>query len=234
MKIGTIKPVFGVLVNILKGGPGKTTTTMMLALAWARRGRNVLVIDADPGTQGVTSWATAYYAANPDGDLGFDIVQWAPKLGLLVKFVKEALETRPDIDLVLIDVGGEAPDVTAQALRFSDLLLLPCEPTQATYDRVTPTLRLVSEVRPDLPVRSLLTKVDSIGRGAALDVRDGLDAAAKAVLDSEPITLETEVENNREKYDKGCWNRNPSNVFTFGRVADELTKVIADIKRKAA
>lgn len=62
------------VINILKGGTRKSTTAMLLAFALARTGReDVLVVDADHGTQGVTDWASHVHAAGDE--LSFHVVQ---------------------------------------------------------------------------------------------------------------------------------------------------------------
>ncbi|MGH8420747.1 MAG: ParA family protein [Pseudomonas fluorescens] len=48
MKHGIAKPENAVVLTIRKGGPGKSSLTLMLADAFVRLGLNVLVIDTDP------------------------------------------------------------------------------------------------------------------------------------------------------------------------------------------
>src|SRR5690606_1115935 len=74
------------LISMLKGGVTKSTTATMLALALARRGEEVLIVDADHGTQGVTDWASRVYADG--GEMPVHVAQWSPGLGLLVPFVQ--------------------------------------------------------------------------------------------------------------------------------------------------
>jgi CobQ/CobB/MinD/ParA nucleotide binding domain len=98
---------------MLKGGSRKSTTAMMLAFALTSRRHDVLVVDADHGTQGVTDWATRVYADG--GELPFHVAQWTPRLGLLVPFIQQqARETLAQ--RILVDVGSEAPEVLRQVV----------------------------------------------------------------------------------------------------------------------
>lgn len=205
-----------ILCAVLKGGAGKSTTVMMLAFAFARRGKNVLVIDADAGTQGVTDWGSRYYMEHPDGEgLPFDLVQYTPRSGLLVPFVQQKIkELEPDI--VLLDVGGEAPEVLSQAAIFADLVLTPLAPTQAELSRVAATKTVIQQARrgSDTPMLISLNRVDRVGTGSAAAVRDALETDGYTVVN-------TEIENKRTRY-ADVWGRIPAHLGNFGPLADEL------------
>jgi chromosome partitioning protein len=106
-----------------KGGTGKTTVSMNLAGALARRGRRVCVIDADP--QGT---ATRWAASAPDAD-PFP----ASVLGLSAAGGKVHREVRKivgDYDFVLIDCPPAADSPVPQsALLVADLCLIPVIPS---------------------------------------------------------------------------------------------------------
>jgi hypothetical protein len=77
------------------------------------------------GTQGVTDWATRVYAAG--GELPFHVAQWTPRLGLLVPFIqqqaRETLAAR-----IVVDVGGEAPEVLRQVMMTATMVITPTGP----------------------------------------------------------------------------------------------------------
>ena len=113
------------IISILnqKGGTGKTTVSMNLAGALARRGHEVCVIDADP--QGT---ATRWAASAPDED-PFP----ASVLGLSAAGGKVHREVRKlvgNYDYILIDCPPAADSPVPQsALLIADLGLVPVIPS---------------------------------------------------------------------------------------------------------
>src|SRR5215213_5052859 len=106
-----------------KGGSGKTTLSMQLAGALARRGNKVLVVDADPqGT--ATRWA-----ATADDDKPFP----ASVVGLSAatsKIHREVQKFVDDYHYVVIDCPPAADSPVPQsALLIADLALVPIIPS---------------------------------------------------------------------------------------------------------
>lgn len=106
-----------------KGGAGKTTVSMQLAGALARRGKKVLVVDAD--TQGTaTRWAASAADENPFP---------ASVVGLGVakeKVHREVKKFLRDYHYVVIDGPPAADSPVAQsALLIADLALVPVIPS---------------------------------------------------------------------------------------------------------
>lgn len=199
------------LIATLKGGVRKTTTAMMLSFALAARGEEVLLIDADAGTQGVTDWASRVYAAG--NELPFHVAQWAPSAGLLVPFVqKQQRET--GARRVIIDVGGEAPEVFRQALHIADRVISPVGPEQAELGRIPATAALVQAA--SVPMSVFLTRVPQPGVGVAREVREMLTAEGHDVLTSE-------TRQNRERY-AHIWGHVPTDLGEYSDLAAELLK----------
>jgi hypothetical protein len=199
------------LIAMLKGGSRKSTTAMELAFALAARGEDVLVIDADHGTQGVTDWATRVYAA--DSELPFHVAQWTPRMGLLVPFVQQ--QTRETLaQRVLVDVGGEAPEVLKQVVLIATRVIAPAGPEQGELARLPATAAIVNPTGVRMSV--LLTRVPSPGRGAARDARRDL-------ADSGYDVLSTEIEHNRTRY-ADIWGTVPADRGSYDALADELLK----------
>ena len=197
------------VVSTLKGGSRKSTTAMLLAFSLAARGEEVLVIDADHGTQGVTDWATRVYAAR--GELPFHVVQWTPRLGLLVPFIQqqaqETLAAR-----ILVDVGGEAPEVLRQVVLAATMVITPAGPEQGELGRLPATAAIVRPTK--VPQVVLLTRVPAAGRGAARDARRDLAGEGYDVL-------ATEVPQNRQQY-ADIWGTVPADLGAYEALADEL------------
>jgi chromosome partitioning protein len=112
-----------IAVTNQKGGSGKTTLSMQLAGTLARRGRKVMVVDADPqGT--ATRWA-----ATADDDKPFP----ASVVGLSAASAKVHREVRKfveDYDYIIIDCPPAADSPVPQsALLVADLALVPIIPS---------------------------------------------------------------------------------------------------------
>ena len=202
------------LIAMLKGGSRKSTTVMMLAFGLAARGEDVLVVDADHGTQGVTDWATRVYAAG--GALPFHVVQWTPRMGLLVPFIQQQ-QRETGARRILVDVGGEAPEVVEQIVLAASRVITPVGPEQGELARLPATAAIVAPTR--VPMSVLLTRVPVRGGGAARDARRDLIANGYDVLD-------TEIEQQRERY-AHVWGTVPADLGSYADLADELLKAEA-------
>lgn len=201
------------LVATLKGGVRKTTTAMMLAFAMGGQD-DVLVIDADTGTQGVTDWSSIFYA-NRTGDVTFpfDVAQYSHRDGLLIPFVQDQAG-RTGARCIIIDVGGEAPETLKEAARLATLVVSPVGPDQAELGRIEPTRRVVASVAPDVPHVVLLTRVPVPGAG--------ISAAARRYLTESGYTVaNAEVPHNRTRYEY-VWGTMPEDVGAYGPVSAEL------------
>lgn len=198
------------VIGILKGGARKTTTAMLVAFELAKRGKSVLVIDADIGTQGVTDWATLVYARGEE--LPFHVRQWAPALGLLVPFIQKA-QRETGAEIVIVDIGGETPDVLTQALAIADRVISPVGAEFSEMRRVPATAALVDGTGVRMQV--LLTRVPKPAQGAATDARKHLVEQLRREV------LVTETPMNTTIYSK-IWGTIPESVGAYKQVVDEL------------
>jgi chromosome partitioning protein len=112
-----------IAVTNQKGGSGKTTLSMQLAGALARRGNKVLVVDADPQGTAIR------WAATADDDRPFP----ATVVGLSAAGTKVHREVKKFVDdyrHVIIDCPPAADSPVPQsALLIADLALVPIIPS---------------------------------------------------------------------------------------------------------
>lgn len=151
-----------------KGGVGKSTLALNLAIALAARGRTVWIVDGD--RQGTISMAMGIRAAAgklplihcsqlPDGDQ------------LHAALVAEAAQ----FDCVVVDAGGRDSTALRAALVLSAIVIVPFAPRSLDMWALSDMCRLVDEARahnPSLKACAVLSCADAAGR----DNQDASDA----------------------------------------------------------
>lgn len=105
------------IVSILsqKGGTGKTTLVLHLAVAADRAGETVMVVDLDPQAS-ATAWKDIRKAATPD------VISVAP--GRFSKAIEAAQAA--GVTLALVDTAPHSQDVSYVAAKAADVVLVPC------------------------------------------------------------------------------------------------------------
>jgi chromosome partitioning protein len=157
-----------IAVSGQKGGAGKSTTAVCLAMAAIDRGFTALLVDADP--QGTArTW----------GDVATEAGRKAPSvisMGAQMHKPDQLPRLSGGFDWTIIDCPPRAGDVQRSALMVADLALLPCGPSAADAWGLAGSLELVAEaqiMRPSLLAFVLLTRVQG---------RTALAKGARAVL----------------------------------------------------
>lgn len=161
----------------LKGGTAKTTSSVFLAAALARRGRTLLA-DCDPQASAL-SWSES--AEEKGEDLGFSVV------GLPVRDVhKKIKKLEGDYEHMVLDTPPGDERITRSALLAAEAALVAMSPAAMDVDRLRPTLELLMEVEPvnDLAYGVLLTRVRRITRESR-DARTALGELGLPVLATE-------------------------------------------------
>ncbi|AKT36382.1 ParA family partition ATPase [Chondromyces crocatus] len=162
-----------------KGGIGKSTTAVSLAVAAMERGRKVLVVDADPqGT--IRTWGeVACEAGHPSPTI--------VAMGAAMHRPGQLLAVAPAYDVVLIDCPPRQGDVARSALMVADLAVFPCGPTAADAWALTAAVEVFEEaraVREELLGCVLITRKQgrtALGKGA----RSVLETTGLPVLQTE-------------------------------------------------
>ena len=143
----------------IKGGTGKTTISVNLAVELAIRNKDVLLVDADD--QGT---ATDFAALrNQQGEN----IESYTSIQLSGKSVREqVVKLKDKFDYIVIDTGGR--DTTSQraALSISDVLLVPLAPRSFdvwTLDLISALIEEVSAINPSLNAFAFLNRADVRG-----------------------------------------------------------------------
>jgi chromosome partitioning protein len=146
-----------------KGGAGKTTVAIHLAVAAEQRGLRTAVFDLDPQAS-ATSWADR--RKNPAPAI---VAAQPPRLATLLE--QAAAQSA---DLVLIDSAPNADAASLAAARVADLILIPCRPAAFDLDAIGTTLTLATLAgKPAWVVLNAVSPYGKLGEEAAVALRQG-------------------------------------------------------------
>ncbi|EYF04081.1 ParA family partition ATPase [Chondromyces apiculatus] len=163
-----------------KGGIGKSTTAVSLAVAAMERGRRVLLVDADPqGT--VRTWGeVACEAEHP--------MPTIVAMGAAMHRPGQLGEVAGRYDLTLIDCPPRQGEVARSALMVADVAVFPCGPTAADAWALSAAVEVFEEAR---ALREALQGCVLITRKQG---RTALGKGARAVLETTGLpVLKTEL-----------------------------------------
>lgn len=136
-----------------KGGAGKTTTSICIASEWHRRGKSVLLVDADPQGSART-WASV--AAEQDRSIPTVVAMGA---GLHQR--EQLPRLAQAYDITIIDCPPRHGEIQRAALMVSDMAVLPCGPSALDAWALTETIDIVQQaqiIRPNLKAAVLITR----------------------------------------------------------------------------
>jgi len=191
-----------------KGGVGKTTITLGLAVAAARAGHATAIIDLDPQAS-AAKWKGRRANENP-------AVVWAQASRL-----KQALDTARTggVDFVFIDTAGRKDDSALNAARMSDLVLIPTRPSileVETLPEVNDLLRLAGNP----PAFVLLNCIHTSARARGLiDIHH----AIKQLFDL--IVCPVHVCQRTTYAEAPTSGQSPQELDADGKAADELNRL---------
>ena len=134
-----------------KGGAGKTTVSIHLAVAAEERGLKTAIFDLDPQASAAT-WADKRTKEAP----AVVSAQASRLPGLLEQAAAQ------EADLVIIDSAPNADAASLAAARAADVILIPCRPAAFDLNAIGTTLALASVA--GKPAFVLLNAVPPQGR----------------------------------------------------------------------
>ena len=100
-----------------KGGAGKTTLALHLAVAAQAKGRQVAIIDLDPQSSAAGWWDSR------QADTPVVVSAQATRLGQVLDAAKQG-----GADLSILDTAPHSESAALAAARAADLILIPCRP----------------------------------------------------------------------------------------------------------
>lgn len=165
------------IISVLspKGGCGKTTISTNLARALHDRGQSVLIVDGDP--QGS---ARDWHAASEDNPLELVALDRPNN-------VKTLRSMAANCDYVVIDGAAKLEDIIAAAIKVSDFILIPVQPSPydiwAASDLVD-FIKVRQEVTDGVPLAGFVVSRVVEGTRLGGDVRAALDEYALPVFET--------------------------------------------------
>ena len=144
-----------IAVTNLKGGVGKSTTTINLAAATQMAGVRTGIIDIDPEQQAAARWRDERTERWKPDPKPYPLV----KSGVYTRLPQTRAELEKDgVELIFIDCPAFVQPPTKEALKVADLALIPCRTTVQDIQFLATTVDLAAEQQK--PVAIVLNAVE--------------------------------------------------------------------------
>ncbi|MBV8811089.1 MAG: ParA family protein [Acidobacteriaceae bacterium] len=118
----------------LKGGAGKSTTTINLAVAAEQQGIPTAIIDIDPEQQASARWKDGRSAPRPE-----------VLSAVHTRLPQSVMDAQRTASLILIDCPALVPAITAEAVKIADLVLIPCRTTVQDLQFLPTTIDIAAD-----------------------------------------------------------------------------------------
>jgi len=124
-----------------KGGSGKTTLAVNLAVLWSNSGYKVAIIDAD-SQKSLTYWHDARKKYYGNDDTGIDVYPYSTST-----IIEDVKIIKRKYNFVVIDSPPSITYDTIQVLRSVDKVFVPVQPSPVDLLATIPFLNLVRQER---------------------------------------------------------------------------------------
>ena len=138
-----------------KGGSGKTTLALHLAVASAAAGHNTAVIDLDPQA------SAANWSDRREAELPVVLSAHASRLPREIARVRDI-----GGEMLYVDTAPHSDSAALEAARTADLVLIPCRPAILDLEAITNTLAFVRTT--GTPVLVVLNAIAATGQDTTL------------------------------------------------------------------
>ena len=209
-------PMKTVAILSQKGGSGKTTTALHMAVAAFQADQSAVVIDLDPQGSAAT-WFEARKRARHTAE---PIVM--PAHPAQLEAILDNLRGQ-EADWVFIDTAPQSDSVAVKAAELADIVIITCKPSVMDLRAIQSTLRLtqIAGVKPYV----LLTQTEAQG------TRHKEAAATLGNLDVSVIPFQT---TKRVAYmDSLIDGQTASEFEPLGRAAEETREIFGHVKKLA-
>jgi chromosome partitioning protein len=191
-----------------KGGAGKTTVAVHLAVAATAQGLRTALVDLDPQATG-RKWGDKREAEEPDV-----IGDHANRLPQLAEYARAN-----GADILVVDTAPNADQASLIAARAADFILIPCRPAAFDLEAIEATIDLARIARK--PFAVVLNAAPHQGGGLVTEARKGIESMWSASVC--PITLHARVAFSHSVID----GRSALEFEPDGKAADEVRKLFA-------
>lgn len=189
-----------------KGGAGKSTAALHLAVSAAQFGYSTTIFDLDPQAS-VELWYDNRENKN------FPVVK-SVKAPLLPAAISKAHDE--DVDLLVIDTSSVLDNAASSAADEADLILIPCRPSQMDMSSIDASVRMARSV--GKPCVVVLTQAPHQGQELSYSIAS-IQAAGVEVC---PVVLY-----DRKDYQKGiAAGLTAQEVAPKGRAAQEVRDLL--------
>lgn len=200
-----------IVVGMLKGGTGKTTTAIFTALAFAEQGREVEVLDGDLTSQSAYDWWLL--ASGTDRPLPFRVTRFP-----FENIAEEIQQRRTAGSVLIIDAGGHNAGYLEEACSEADALLIPLSPTAADARRLDGTWKTAERAAARNPHPAGLYAVCTLVRA---DRRTTQPRKWRAQLDADDRSLTETIIGDRVLY-SDAYGQRPEHPGEYTDLINEL------------